>query len=184
MLRSFEGYLRSDLVRDVTSRVVLDSAGRIVVRSGCWAMRRSREFFDARLTKGTKRPLRPESVGQCTNRGRSAFLSPEARLAARQDERADPRPLEGACVDEKEAGVPKSQYGKAVGYALNRWPSCAGPPGAASGIDNDVAQRTMRLCHRSQNSLFVEVTAGARRLRLARHPGWCQRHGSSRLPMS
>jgi transposase len=161
MLKNFRGYLQTDAYASYES-VVLESAGRIIP-VGCWAHAR-REFFDARLNQGYEAHYVLSLIGQLYDIEDEVRLQgPEARLAARQ-ERSVPilDRLETFLRDQKGSALPKSQYGKAVGYALNHWTELRRfTESGLLEIDNNIAERTMRLCAIGRkNWLFVGSDRG------------------------
>ena len=120
ILRNFRGYLQTDAYAAYES-VVLASAGRIIP-VGCWAHVR-REFFDARFNQPREAHYVLGLIGQLYEIDDEVRLeTPEARLAARQ-ERSVPilDRLEKFLREQKDQALPKSQYGKAIRYALNQW---------------------------------------------------------------
>jgi transposase len=146
ILKDFKGYLQTDAYASYES-VVLESSGRIIP-VGCWAHAR-REFYDARLNQ----PREAHHV-----LGQIALLydiedevrlqSPDARLAARQ-ERSVPilDRLEAFLREQRDGALPKSQYGKAIGYALNHWDELRRfTENGVLEIDNNTSERTLRLC--------------------------------------
>jgi transposase len=180
VLRNFRGYLQTDAYASYES-VVSESAGRIIP-VGCWAHAR-REFFDARLNQGYEAHYVLSLVGQLYDIEDEVRLhSSEARHAARQ-ERSVPilDRLEKFLREQKGSALPKSQYGKAVGYALNHWTELRRfTENGILEIDNNIAERTMRPCAIGRkNWLFVgsdrggetaatcfSILAGARRHRI------------------
>ena len=70
--------------------------------------------------------------------------------------------LEKFLREQKGQALPKSQYGKAVGYALNHWAElCRFTESGLLEIDNNIAERTMRLCAIGRkNWLFVGSDRG------------------------
>jgi transposase len=161
ILKNFRGYLQTDAYSAYES-VVLESARRII-SVGCWAHAR-REFFDARLNQGYEAHYVLSLVGQLYDiEDEVRSYSPEARLAARQ-ERSVPilGRLEKFLREQKGQALPKSQYGKAVGYALNHWAElCRFTESGVLEIDNNIAERTMRLCAIGRkNWLFVGSDRG------------------------
>jgi len=161
ILKNFRGYLQTDAYAAYES-VVLESAGRIIP-VGCWAHAR-REFFDARLNQGYEAHYVLSLVGQLYDIEDEVRLqSPEARLAARQ-ERSVPilDRVEKFLREQKGSALPRSQYGKAVGYALNHWPELRRfTENGILEIDNNIAERTMRLCAIGRkNWLFVGSDRG------------------------
>jgi transposase len=161
MLKNFRGYLQTDAYAAYEA-VVAESAGRIIPL-GCWAHAR-REFFDARLNQGYEAHYVLSLVGQLYDIEDEVRLqSPEARLAARQ-ERSVPilDRLEKFLRGQKGSALPKSQYGKAVGYALNHWAELRRfTENGILEIDNNIAERTMRPCAIGRkNWLFVGSDRG------------------------
>ncbi len=91
--------------------------------------------------------------------------SAEARLAARQ-QRSVPilGRLEKFLRDQKGQALPKSQYGKAVGCSLNHWTElCRYTENGVLGIDNNIAERTMRLCAIGRNYAEFQIMRSWRR---------------------
>lgn len=161
MLKNFRGYLQTDAYASYES-VVLESAGRIIP-VGCWAHAR-REFFDARLNQAYEAHYVLSLIGQLYDIEDEVRLQgPEARLAARQ-QRSVPilDRLETFLRDQKRSALPKSQYGKAVGYALNHWTELRRfTESGLLEIDNNIAERSMRLCAIGRkNWLFVGSDRG------------------------
>jgi transposase len=146
ILRKFRGYLQTDAYASYES-VILKSAGRIIP-VGCWAHAR-REFFDARTNQPREAHYVLSLVGQLYDIEDEVRLhSPEARLAARQ-ERSVPilDRLEKFLCEQRGQALPKSQYGKAVGYVLNHWPELRRfTENGVLEIDNNIAERTLRPC--------------------------------------
>jgi hypothetical protein len=64
--------------------------------------------------------------------------------------------------EQKDAALPKSQYGQAIGYVLNRWGELRRfTEDGHLEIDNNTAERTLRLCAISRkNWLFVGSDRG------------------------
>ena len=161
VLGNFRGYLQTDAYASYES-VVAASSGRIIP-VGCWAHAR-REFFDARLNQ----PREAHHV-----LGLVALLydiedevrqqSPDARLAVRKERSVPILDRLGAFLREQRDGaLPKSQYGKAIGYALNHWDElCRFSADGRLEIDNNIAERTLRLCAIGRkNWLFVGSDRG------------------------
>jgi len=146
ILKNFRGYLQTDAYASYES-VILKSAGRIIP-VGCWAHAR-REFFDARPNQAREAHYVLGLIGQLYDIEDEVRLqSPEARLAARQ-ERSVPilDRLEKFLREQRGHALPKSQYGKAVGYALNHWPELRRfTENGVLEIDNNIAERTLRPC--------------------------------------
>jgi transposase len=144
--KDYRGYLQTDAYV-VYESVVDRSKGRIIA-VGCWAHVR-REFFDARLNQPREAHYVLGLIGQLYEiedeiRGRSAT----ERLQVRQ-ERSVPilSRLETYLREQKALALPKSQFGKAIGYALNQWPALLRY--ASDGrleIDNNAMEETLRPC--------------------------------------
>jgi transposase len=161
ILGKFRGYLQTDAYASYES-VVLRSGGRIIP-VGCWAHAR-REFFDARLNQGYEAHYVLSLIGQLSDIEDEVRLQgPEARLAARK-ERSVPilDRLEKFLREQKGRALPKSQYGKAIGYSLNHWAElCRFTENGILEIDNNIAERTMRPCAIGRkNWLFVGSDRG------------------------
>jgi transposase len=144
--KDYRGYLQTDAY-SVYESVVEQSKGRIIA-VGCWAHVR-REFFDARLNQPREAHHVLGLIGQLYEiedeiRGQSAA----ERLKARQ-ERSVPvlSRLEKYLREQQPQALPKSQFGKAIGYALNQWAALLRY--ASDGrleIDNNAMERTLRPC--------------------------------------
>jgi transposase len=122
---------------------------------GCWAHAR-REFFDARLNQGYEAHYVLSLVGQLYDIDDEVrSYSPEARLAARQ-ERSVPilGRLEKFLREQKGQALPKSQYGKAIGYALNQWTELR------RFTENGILERTTTLQSRSCGRVPSAVKTG------------------------
>jgi transposase len=145
-LEDFRGYLQTDAYSSYES-VVLDSAGRIIPVS-CWAHAR-REFFDARLNQPLEAHYVLGLIAQLYDiEDEVRLANPEERLTARQ-KRSVPilDRLETFLREQKPGALPKSQYGKAIAYALNHWTELRQfTENGVLEIDNNVAERTLRLC--------------------------------------
>jgi transposase len=145
-LKGYAGYLQTDAYASYES-VVNASAGKIIA-VGCWAHVR-REFFDARHNQPREVHYVLGLISQLYDvedevRGRSD----EERLAARQ-ERSLPvlKRLEEYLREQQGLALPKSQFGKAINYALNQWEALL--LYASDGrleIDNNSSERTLRPC--------------------------------------
>ena len=145
-LKGYAGYLQTDAYASYES-VVNESAGKIIA-VGCWAHVR-REFFDARHNQPREVHYVLGLIAQLYDvedevRGRSD----QERLAARQ-ERSLPvlKRLEEYLREQKGLALPKSQFGKAINYALNQWEALL--LYASDGrleIDNNSSERTLRPC--------------------------------------
>jgi transposase len=145
-LKGYTGFLQTDAYSSYES-VVNGSAGKILA-VGCWAHVR-REFFDARHNQPREVHYVLGLIAQLYDvedevRGRSD----QERLVARQ-ERSLPvlKRLEVYLRDQQGQALPKSQFGKAINYALNQWEALL--LYASVGhleIDNNSSERTLRPC--------------------------------------
>jgi transposase len=146
MLKDFRGYLQTDAYASYES-VVSESRGRIIP-VGCWAHAR-REFYDARPNQTREAHYVLGLVAQLYDiEDEMRLQSPDQRLAARQ-ERSLPilNRLEAFLREQRDLALPKSQYGKAIGYALNHWEELSRfAENGALEIDNNVSERTLRIC--------------------------------------
>src|SRR3954452_2068373 len=145
-LKGFVGYLQTDAYASYES-VVNESAGKIIA-VGCWAHVR-REFFDARHNQPREVHYVLGLIAQLYDvedevRGRS-----DAEGLAAVQERSLPvlkRP--GKYLREQQGrALPKSQFGKAINYALNQWEALLLYAGDGRlEIDNNSSERTLRPC--------------------------------------
>lgn len=145
-LKGFVGYLQTDAYVSYES-VVNKSAGKIIA-VGCWAHVR-REFFDARQNQPREVHYVLGLIAQLYDvedevRGRSD----QERLAARQERSVLVlKRIEEYLREQKGVALPKSQFGKAINYALNQWEALL--VYASDGrleIDNNFPERTLRPC--------------------------------------
>src|SRR3954465_4529491 len=119
-LKGYAGYLQTDAYASYES-VVNASAGKIIA-VGCWAHVR-REFFDARNNQPREVHYVLGLIAQLYDvedevRGRSDA----ERLAARQERSLPVLKRLGEYLREQQGrALPKSQFGKAINYALNQW---------------------------------------------------------------
>jgi transposase len=161
ILKHYRGYLQTDAYAAYES-VVLASAGRIIP-VGCWAHVR-REFFDARFNQPREAHYVLGLIGQLYEIDDEVRLqSPEARVAARQ-QRSVPilDRLEKFLREQKDQALPKSQYGKAIGYALNQWTELRRfTENGILEMDNNTAEQKLRPCAVGRkNWLFVGSDRG------------------------
>jgi transposase len=160
-LKDFRGYLQTDAYASYES-VVLESAGRIIP-VGCWAHAR-REFFDARLNQPREAHHVLGLVAQLYDiEDEVRLASPDERLAARQ-KRSVPilDRLETFLREQQAEALPKSQFGKAIAYALNHWLELRRfTENGVLEIDNNTSERTLRLCAIGRkNWMFVGSDRG------------------------
>jgi len=156
-LKGYAGFLQTDAYASYES-VVKQSAGKIIA-VGCWAHVR-REFFDARHNHLRKVHYVLGLIAQLYDvedelRGRSDC----ERLAARQ-ERSLPvlKRLEEHLREQQGRVLPKSQFGKAINYALNQWEALL--LYASDGrleIDNNSSERTLRPCAIGPNYADLQI---------------------------
>jgi transposase len=160
-LKDFRGYLQTDAYSSYES-VVSESAGRIIP-VGCWAHAR-REFFDARTNQPREAHYVLGLIAQLYDiEDEIRLASPDQRLATRQ-KRSVPilDRLEKFLREQRADALPKSQYGKAIGYALNHWPELRRfTENGILEIDNNTSERTLRLCAIGRkNWMFVGSDRG------------------------
>ena len=161
ILKGFQGYLQTDAYASYES-VVNESGGRIIP-VGCWAHAR-REFFDARVYQPREAHYVLGLIGQLYDiEDEVRPQGPEVRLGARQERSVPILGRLGAFLrEQKELALPKSQFGKAIAYSLNHWPElCRFTESGVLEIDNNVAERTLRLCAIGRkNWMFVGSDRG------------------------
>jgi transposase len=160
-LKDFRGYLQTDAYASYES-VVLESAGRIIP-VGCWAHAR-REFFDARLNQPREVHYVLGLIAQMYDiEDEVRMASPDERLSARQ-QRSVPilDRLETYLREQQAEALPKSQFGKAIAYALNHWTELRRfTEYGVLEIDNNTSERTLRLCAIGRkNWMFVGSDRG------------------------
>src|SRR3954449_4809497 len=145
-LKGYAGYLQTDAYASYES-VVNASAGKIIA-VGCWAHVR-REFFDARHNQPREVHYVLGLIAQLYDvEDEVRDRTDQERLAARQ-ERSLPvlKRLEEYLREQQALALPKSQFGKAINYALNQWEALL--LYASDGrleIDNNSSERTLRPC--------------------------------------
>ena len=161
VLKNYRGYLQTDAY-SAYETVVAKSAGRIIP-VGCWAHAR-RNFFDARLSQPREVHHVLGLIARLYDIEDAIRLkSPDERLVVRQEQSVPILDrLETYLRDQQKTALPKSQYGQAIAYALNRWDELR--RFTADGhleIDNNTVERTLRLCAISwKNWLFVGSDQG------------------------
>jgi transposase len=161
ILKTFRGYLQTDAYASYES-VIGESNGRIIP-VGCWAHAR-REFFDARPNEPRGAHYMLGLIGQLYDiEDEIRLQSPQERLARRQEQSVPIlKRIEVFLREQRDSALPKSQYGKAVGYSLNHWPElCRFTESGILEIDNNIAERTLRLCAIGRkNWMFVGSDRG------------------------
>ena len=151
ILKKYRGYLLTDAYTCYDS-VVSESKGRIIA-VGCWAHAR-RGFFDARQNQPREAHYVLSLIRQLYDvEDQTRLLSPEDRLAARQKDSVPVLDRLKLFLDEQARGaLPKSQYGQAIGYALNQWESLRRyAEDGRLAIDNNISERTLRVCAIGRN---------------------------------
>ena len=145
ILKNYRGYLQTDAYTCYDS-VVLKSKG-LIIPVGCWAHAR-REFFDARANQPREAHYALSLIGQLYDVEEEFRKSTaDERLAARKERSMPVLDRFKSFLDEQGPGaLPKSQYGKAIGYARNQWESlCRYVEDGRLGIDNNISERTLRV---------------------------------------
>jgi transposase len=145
ILKNYGGYLQTDAYTCYDS-VVLKSNGRIVP-VGCWAHAR-RGFFDARTNQARQAHYALSLIGQLYDVEEEFRKSTDdVRLAARQERSVPVLDRLKTFLDEQTSGaLPKSQYGKAIGYARNQWETLRRyVEDGRLAIDNNTSERTLRV---------------------------------------
>jgi transposase len=143
-LAGFQGFLQTDAYSSYES-IVRESAGKIMA-VGCWAHAR-RDFFDARLHYAREAHYVLSLIGQLYDvEDEIAGRGDAERLAERQA-RSVPvlTRLEKFLREQKDIALPRSKFGQAIGYALNRWEELRRyTTDGALEIDNNRSERTLR----------------------------------------
>ncbi len=145
-LADFRGYLQTDAYSSYES-VILASGGRIV-SVGCWAHAR-RKFFDARLNQPREAHYVLGLIAQLYDiEDTIRLLGPDERKAVRQEKSVPVLDrLEAYLRDQKAVALPKSQYGQAIAYVLNRPAEMRRyTEDGRLAIDNNTSERTLRIC--------------------------------------
>jgi transposase len=145
-LKDFQGYLQTDAYAAYES-VVLESAGRIIP-VGCWAHAR-RNFFDARFNQPREAHYVLGLIGQLYDIEDTIRLwGPDQRKAVRQEKSVPILDrLEAYLREQKDGALPKSKYGQAIAYVLNRPDEMRRyTEDGRLEIDNNTSERTLRLC--------------------------------------
>jgi transposase len=139
------GHLQTDAYVAYES-VVLKSAGRIIP-VGCWAHAR-RKFFDARLSQPREAHYVLGLIRQLYDiEDEIRLQGPDERKAVRQ-ERSVPvlDRLMAYLREQKDGALPKSQYGQAIAYVLNRPDEMRRyTEDGRLKIDNNTSEQTLRL---------------------------------------
>lgn len=142
--KDYRGFLQTD-AGSAYETVIEKSKGRIIA-VGCWAHAR-RNFFDARTSQPREAHYVLGLIQQLYEiEADIKSSSAEQRLAARR-ERSVPLldRLKEYLRDQQPRALPKSQYGQAIGYALNQWDALVRyTTDGRLEIDNNVTERTIR----------------------------------------
>jgi len=145
-LADFHGYLQTDAYSSYES-VVLASAGRIIP-VGCWAHAR-RKFFDARLNQPREAHYVLGLIAQLYDiEDTIRLLGPDERKTVRQEKSVPLLDrLEAYLREQKAVALPKSLYGQAIAYVLNRPADMRRyTEDGRLEIDNNKSERTLRIC--------------------------------------
>jgi transposase len=144
-LKDFRGYLQTDAYSAYES-VVSASSGRIVP-VGCWAHAR-RNFLDARLSQPREAHYVLGLIWQLYDiEDEIELMGPNERKAIRQ-ERSVPvlDRLMAYLREQKDVALPKSKYGQAIDYVLNRPEEMRRyTEDGRLKIDNNTSERTLRI---------------------------------------
>ena len=145
-------------------------SGGTIIAVGCWAHGR-RDFFDARLSQPREVHYILGLIAQLYDiEDEIKDGSDDERLAARQA-RSVPilERLEKFLREQQKIALPKSQYGQAINYVLNRWPELLRyTTDGALEIDNNRSERTLRPARLDERTgCSSGVTGAARRRRFA-----------------
>ena len=144
ILENYRGYLQTDAYTCYDS-VVLRSEGRIIP-VGCWA--HAPGVLRCAGESAARGALRSEP-DRPTLRRRRRVPEEHCRRAAgraKRAERAGARSTQGVLARARPAALPKSQYGKAIGYVRNQWESLRRyTEDGRLEIDNNTSERTLRV---------------------------------------
>lgn len=160
-LKDYEGYLHADAFGGYDGIY----ATQAIIELACWAHAR-RKFCDARTSDTARAHHVLAVIRLLYDVERDAKeLDADERLALRQ-ERSRPLldQLHAWLLDEKDAVLPKSPMGGAIGYALNNWDALLRyTTDGDLAIDNNAAERAIRpLTVGRKNYLFLGSDTGGR----------------------
>ncbi len=160
-LRGFEGYLQADAFGGYDGIYATGD----VVEVACWAHAR-RKFYDARKSDAKRSHEVLAMIRLLYNVERDAKeLDADNRAALRQ-QRSRPLldDLHAWLTEHRDAVLPKSPMGQAIGYALNHWDALARyTTDGDLAIDNNAAERAIRpLVVGRKNYLFLGSDTGGR----------------------
>lgn len=163
-LSGYRGYLQADAYGGYDG-LFLNSGGAII-EVACWAHAR-RYWFDAIKTDPARAHQALGFIARLYEIERNcANGTPQQRQAARQTHALPILAQFKTWLDEQGSRVlPKSPIGEAFTYTLNQWTALTRyTEDGALAIDNNVAERTLKLCAIGRkNWLFVASQTGGRR---------------------
>jgi transposase len=139
-LRDFQGYLQHDGYQGY------EGLGPTIVDVGCWAHVR-RGVFEARLSSPAEADAALSLIGKLYKVEREAKDLPPADRAALRRERAVHvlEEIHARFTAWQAEALPRSDFGKAVAYALRRWPSLVRyVEDGDLQIDNNSVERAIR----------------------------------------
>ena len=153
-LRDYQGYLQADAYDGYDGIYHTGS----VIEVACWAHAR-RKFFEAKETDGRRAAEMLSMVRELyAVEDAAKTLDDAARRELRQKQSVPVLSRIKAWLDTEAQGVlPRSEMGKAIGYALNQWNAlCVYATEGFLAIDNNAAERAMkRVAIGRKNWLFA-----------------------------
>jgi len=165
-LEQYEGYLQADAFGGYDG-IFASGNGRRVIEVACWAHAR-RKFYDARKTDAARAHHALGEIRRLYAIEREAAELGRVERQMRRRERALPV-LDGLrrwLEDERDAVLPKSPMGVAIGYALSNWEALVRYAREGDGrlsIDNNAAERAIRpVTIGRKNYLFFGSDVGGR----------------------
>lgn len=165
-LERYEGYLQADAFGGYDG-IYASGNGRRVIEVACWAHAR-RKFYDARKTDPQRSHHALAEIRRLYEIEREAAELGRAERQLRRAERALPV-LDGLrrwLVAERDAVLPKSPMGTAIGYALGNFDALSRYAREGEGwlsIDNNAAERAIRpVTLGRKNYLFFGSDVGGR----------------------
>lgn len=163
-LAGYRGYLQADAYGGYDGLFL--NSGAAIIEVACWAHAR-RYWFDAIKTDPARAHQALGFIARLYEIERScANCTPQQRHAARQTHALPILAQFKTRLDEQAPRVlPKSPIGEAFTYTLNQWAALLRyTEDGALAIDNNVAERTLKLCAIGRrNWLFVASQTGGRR---------------------
>jgi hypothetical protein len=159
-LRDFQGYLQRDGYQGY------GGLPAEIVEVGCWAHAR-RYFFEARPSAEAEATRALELIGRLYAVERAAKeLSADERAALRRERALPVLAQLRECLEAwKAEALPRSDFGKAVAYALAQWPTLVRyVEDGDLQIDNNAVERAIRgVAVGRKNWLFAGSYAGGKR---------------------